>query len=75
MIMFRRFWTEKTFLIPPETEGYNENLLETVTVGGKNMMYIFPLQEETDMSPLPLDALELQSMPKASWEVCSVTLQ
>ncbi|XP_070401380.1 uncharacterized protein [Nothobranchius furzeri] len=64
----------KLSLIPPEAEGYNGSLLKSVTGGGKNMIYVIPLQEELDTSPLPPDALEFQSMPKASCKVCSATM-
>uniref|UniRef100_A0A3Q2CZB6 HECT domain-containing protein n=1 Tax=Cyprinodon variegatus TaxID=28743 RepID=A0A3Q2CZB6_CYPVA len=64
----------KLSLIPPETEGYNGNLLKSVTGGGKNLIYIMPLQEKLDMSPLPLDAKEFKGMPKATCKVCSATM-
>ncbi|XP_035988952.1 uncharacterized protein LOC105921256 [Fundulus heteroclitus] len=64
----------KLSLIPPENEGYNGTLLKSVTGGGKNLIYIVPLQEKLDMSPLPLDAKEFKGMPKASCKVCNATM-
>ncbi|XP_034094876.1 uncharacterized protein LOC117561507 isoform X3 [Gymnodraco acuticeps] len=60
----------KLSVIPPETEGYNGHFLKTVTGGVKNTIYIVPLQDELDTSPLPPDANEFQKMPKASCRVC-----
>ena len=60
----------KLSVIPPEAEGYNAQYLKNMTGGGKNMIYIIPLQEELSTSPLPHDAIEFEKMPKAACRVC-----
>ena len=60
----------KLSAIPPEAEGYNGQFLKSMTGGGKNIIYIIPLQDAIDTSPLPLDAPEFEKMPKAACRVC-----
>ncbi|KAI7802917.1 hypothetical protein IRJ41_023599 [Triplophysa rosa] len=57
-------------LVPPESEGYCGSTIRSVTGGGKTMLYIVPLQDEFDLSPLPSDALEFSLMPKAECKKC-----
>uniref|UniRef100_A0A3Q3FD95 HECT domain-containing protein n=1 Tax=Labrus bergylta TaxID=56723 RepID=A0A3Q3FD95_9LABR len=57
-------------VIPPEAEGYNTAFKKIQTGGGKNTIYIVPLKDELDTSPLPADAHEFHKMPKATCKVC-----
>ncbi|XP_056090393.1 uncharacterized protein LOC130070131 [Rhinichthys klamathensis goyatoka] len=57
-------------LVPPESEGYCGSTIRSATVGGKTMLYIVPLQDEFDLSPLPSDAPEFSQMPKAECKKC-----
>lgn len=44
--------------IPLEAEGYTGAMLQNVSGGGKSILYIVPLQDELDLSPLPPNAPE-----------------
>ncbi|XP_026109618.1 uncharacterized protein LOC113081918 isoform X1 [Carassius auratus] len=57
-------------LVPPESEGYSGSTIRCATGGGKTMLYIVPLQDEFDLSPLPSDAQEFSLMPKAECKKC-----
>lgn len=56
--------------IPLEAEGYTGAMLQNVSGGGKSILYIVPLQDELDLSPLPPNAPEFALMPKASCKYC-----
>ncbi|XP_054605989.2 uncharacterized protein [Nothobranchius furzeri] len=58
-------------VLPPDPEGYTGAQLKTATGAGKTVIYIVPLQEELDLSPLPDDAKEYEKMPKATCKSCS----
>ncbi|RXN35002.1 hypothetical protein ROHU_003922 [Labeo rohita] len=54
----------KLNLLTPEEEGYTGASL-VKSWGGKGCLYIMPIQNTLDISPLPFTALEFQAMPKA----------
>ncbi|RXN37788.1 G2 M phase-specific E3 ubiquitin- ligase-like protein [Labeo rohita] len=54
----------KLNLLTPEEEGYTGASL-VKSWGGKGWLYIMPIQNTLDISPLPFTALEFQAMPKA----------
>lgn len=56
--------------LPQGSEGYTTKILKTSSNGGKNVIYIIPLQERTDTTPLPYDAEEFQHMPKHACMSC-----
>jgi len=56
--------------IPLEAEGYTGAMLRKVSGGGKGNLYIMPLQDVLDLSPLPANAPEFGLMPKASCKDC-----
>lgn len=58
-------------VIPPDPDGYNGQQLKTVSSNGKSTMYVVPLQEQIDTTPLPPDAREFEKMPKAQCTLCS----
>ena len=60
-------------MIPPDSDGYTGTLLRSVTTAGKSTLYIVPLQHEFDLTPLPPDAIEFRSMPKAQCQTCKVS--
>uniref|UniRef100_A0A671VS74 HECT domain-containing protein n=1 Tax=Sparus aurata TaxID=8175 RepID=A0A671VS74_SPAAU len=60
----------KMSAIPLEAEGYTGAMLQNVSGGGKSILYIVPLQDELDLSPLPPNAPEFALMPKASCKHC-----
>lgn len=45
-------------VIPLEAEGYTGSVIKSASSGGKNLLYVVPLQDELDMTPLPPDAPE-----------------
>nr|XP_023660678.1 uncharacterized protein LOC111840263 [Paramormyrops kingsleyae] len=54
----------KLQIIPLESEGYSGKQLKILTNAGEIVLYVAPLQEEMDLSPLPPDAQEFAKMPK-----------
>uniref|UniRef100_A0A8C1KLJ3 HECT domain-containing protein n=1 Tax=Cyprinus carpio TaxID=7962 RepID=A0A8C1KLJ3_CYPCA len=60
----------KLLAIPPDVDGYTGRLIRSVLSAGKTTMYIVPLQQDLDLTPLPSDATEFQKMPKAACQVC-----
>ncbi|XP_051997737.1 uncharacterized protein LOC127654573 [Xyrauchen texanus] len=60
----------KLLAIPPDIDGYTGRLIRSVSGAGKTTMYIVPLQQDLDLTPLPSDATEFQKMPKAACQVC-----
>ncbi|XP_042607988.1 uncharacterized protein LOC109082021 isoform X1 [Cyprinus carpio] len=64
----------KLIVVATESEGYTGRLLKTVTNNGKLILYIVPLQEELDASPLPHNAPEFSKMPKSSCKNCGVVM-
>lgn len=63
--------------MPQGSQGYTAKILKASSNNGKNVIYIVPLQEEIDLTPLPYDAPEFQNMPKNICMTCgtSVPLQ
>jgi len=57
-----------------ESEGYTGSVLRSASAGGKFMLYIAPLQEKIDMTPLPMDAPEFSLMPKATCTQCKMVM-
>ncbi|XP_026100039.1 uncharacterized protein LOC113070834 [Carassius auratus] len=60
----------KTTPLPQETEGYTAKVLKSSSNNGKNVIYIVPLQEKIDTTPLPYDAEEFERMPKNTCMTC-----
>lgn len=63
----------KLVMIPSDSNGYTRTQIWSVTGSGKSTLYIVPLQHHFDLTPLPPDAIELQSMPKAWCQTCKVS--
>ncbi|RXN37400.1 G2 M phase-specific E3 ubiquitin- ligase-like protein [Labeo rohita] len=61
-------------VIPLEAEGYTGSVIKSASGGGKNLLYIVPLQDELDMTPLPPDAPEFARMPKATCKKCKTLM-
>ncbi|KAI2646607.1 G2/M phase-specific E3 ubiquitin-protein ligase [Labeo rohita] len=59
----------KLNLLTPEEEGYTGASL-VKSWGGKGCLYIMPIQNTLDISPLPFTALEFQAMLKARCVSC-----
>ena len=57
-------------VVGPQVQGYTTLQLKRASNGGKNLLYIAPLQSELDVSPLPKNAAEFSKMPKALCENC-----
>lgn len=60
----------KTTPLPQGAEGYTAKVLKSSSNSGKNLIYIVPLQEKIDTTPLPFDAAEFERMPKNSCMTC-----
>ena len=64
----------KLNLVTTESEGYNARLLKNVSVNGKHILYVVPLQERLDETPLPHDAPEFERMPKSTCQKCGIIM-
>ena len=60
----------KLVAITPDVDGYTGRLIHSASAAGKTVLYIAPLQQELDMTPLPSDAAEFQKTPKAACQKC-----
>ncbi|XP_056329648.1 uncharacterized protein LOC130241741 isoform X1 [Danio aesculapii] len=60
--------------VPLDSEGYTGSLIKNASGGGKNLLYIVPLQDELDLMPLPPDAPEFARMPKAHCKKCNTLM-
>ncbi|XP_056441380.1 uncharacterized protein LOC130378700 [Gadus chalcogrammus] len=64
----------KLNLVTTESEGYNARLLKNVSINGKHILYVVPLQERLDETPLPHDAPEFERMPKSTCQKCGIIM-
>ncbi|XP_041832795.1 uncharacterized protein LOC121653125 isoform X2 [Melanotaenia boesemani] len=64
----------KLTVLPQGSEGYTAKILKANTSNGKHMLYIIPLQEKLDVTPLPHDAKEFSTMPKSCCMKCGTTM-
>lgn len=64
----------KIAAIPLEAEGYTGTALKSASSGGKFTLYIVPLQDELDLTPLPADSPEFALMPKAACRICKTEM-
>uniref|UniRef100_A0A3B4DHW5 HECT domain-containing protein n=1 Tax=Pygocentrus nattereri TaxID=42514 RepID=A0A3B4DHW5_PYGNA len=64
----------KLTVVPPEAAGYNTQYLRSVSGRGKSTLYIVPLQEELNTSPLPVGEHESQKIPKTTCQACGLSL-
>ncbi|KAL0973593.1 hypothetical protein UPYG_G00206740 [Umbra pygmaea] len=60
--------------VPLESEGYTGSVIRSASVGGRNILFIVPLQEQLDLTPLPVDAPEFALMPKATCRQCKMVM-
>ncbi|KAK0142023.1 hypothetical protein N1851_020290 [Merluccius polli] len=63
----------KLNLITTESEGYNARLLKNMSVNGKHILYVVPLQERLE-TPLPHDAPEFERMAKSTCQKCGIIM-
>ncbi|XP_032435724.1 uncharacterized protein LOC116730529 isoform X4 [Xiphophorus hellerii] len=64
----------KLSIIPMDAEGYNGKLLRSASNNGKIVLFLVPLQEELETSPLPFDAEEFAKMPQVPCVTCGITV-
>ncbi|XP_030606354.1 uncharacterized protein LOC115794833 isoform X2 [Archocentrus centrarchus] len=64
----------KLFPVPLEAEGYTASLIKRASSGGKCLLYLLPLQDELDLTPLPADSPEFALMPKAACKKCKASM-
>lgn len=64
----------KLSLLPPEAEGYSARQLKIASNNGKNTLFIMPLQEELDTTPLPQDDSFFSKMPKSDCKKCGSSM-
>ena len=64
----------KLSAIALEAEGYTGSVLKRASGGGKQLLYIVPLQDELDLTPLPADAPEFARMPTATCKQCKTVM-
>ncbi|XP_030580690.1 uncharacterized protein LOC115777020 isoform X2 [Archocentrus centrarchus] len=64
----------KLVAIPSDVDGYTGRFIRSVSSAGKTLLYIAPLQNDLDLTPLPSDAAEFKKMPRAACQVCKKTM-
>ncbi|CAL8238105.1 unnamed protein product [Merluccius merluccius] len=64
----------KLSAIALEAEGYTGSVIKRASGGGKQLLYIVPLQDELDLTPLPADAPEFARMPTATCKQCKTVM-
>ncbi|KTF88788.1 hypothetical protein cypCar_00019364, partial [Cyprinus carpio] len=64
----------KTTSLAQDSHGYTAKILKTSSNNGKNVIYIVPLQEEIDITPLPYNAPEFHNMPKNICMTCGISV-
>ncbi|XP_049421741.1 uncharacterized protein LOC125882106 isoform X2 [Epinephelus fuscoguttatus] len=57
-----------------DAEGYTSSVIRRASSGGKLLLYVVPLQDELDLSPLPADAPEFALMPKTTCKQCKAVM-
>ncbi|XP_057676518.1 uncharacterized protein LOC130906327 isoform X2 [Corythoichthys intestinalis] len=60
--------------LPQASTGYTAKSLKSSSNNGKNTVYIFPLQEHIDTTPLPFDAPEFANMQKNACMTCGTSV-
>ncbi|KAJ4945073.1 hypothetical protein JOQ06_013611 [Pogonophryne albipinna] len=63
----------KLSVLVPEAEGYTGAYLAKA-LGGKGCLYIMPIQDTLDTSPLPYSSKEFENMPKARCATCHLSM-
>ncbi|KAF1377154.1 hypothetical protein PFLUV_G00197640 [Perca fluviatilis] len=63
----------KLSVLAPEAEGYTGAYLSKA-LGGKACLYIMPIQDTLDTSPLPYSSKEFEKMPKARCATCHLSM-
>ncbi|KAJ4930254.1 hypothetical protein JOQ06_019260 [Pogonophryne albipinna] len=63
----------KLSVLVPEAEGYTGAYLAKA-LGGKGCLYIMPIQDTLDTSPLPYSSKEFENMPKARCAMCHLSM-
>ncbi|XP_034006682.1 uncharacterized protein LOC117498596 [Trematomus bernacchii] len=63
----------KLSVLAPEAEGYTGAYLAKA-LGGKGCLYIMPIQDTLDTSPLPYSSEEFENMPKARCATCHLSM-
>ncbi|XP_063048492.1 uncharacterized protein LOC134442128, partial [Engraulis encrasicolus] len=58
--------------LPQGSKGYTGKILKTSSNNGKNIIYIVPLQEKIDTTPLAYDAPEFHNMPTNQCMACGI---
>ncbi|CAL8341899.1 unnamed protein product [Arctogadus glacialis] len=64
----------KLSAIALEAEGYTGSVIKRASGGGKQLLYIVPLQDELDLTPLPADAPEFARMPTETCKQCKTVM-
>ncbi|XP_067298485.1 uncharacterized protein [Pseudorasbora parva] len=64
----------KLTVVPPDSEGYSTKCLKAASSNGKITIYIVPLQDTIDSTPLSPDAAVFEKMPKSVCKKCGVTM-
>ncbi|XP_041862483.1 uncharacterized protein LOC121653198 [Melanotaenia boesemani] len=63
----------KLSILAPEAEGYTGAYIAKA-FGGKGCLYIMPIQDTLDTSPLPYTSKEFEKMPKARCATCHLNM-
>ncbi|XP_033939750.1 uncharacterized protein [Pseudochaenichthys georgianus] len=63
----------KLSVLVPEAQGYTGAYLAKA-LGGKGCLFIMPIQDTLDTSPLPYSSKEFENMPKARCATCHLSM-
>ncbi|XP_052440572.1 uncharacterized protein LOC127979271 isoform X2 [Carassius gibelio] len=64
--------SRKLSLVAPADCGYTGRLIKTSKIGENSVIYIAPLQDELDVTPLPPSSEAFRDMPKAMCKKCKI---
>lgn len=61
-------------VVPLDADGYSGLQLRAASNNGKNTVYLAPLQEELDTTPLPYDSVAFARMPQVACHTCNASI-
>lgn len=66
--------SRKLSLVAPDHTGYTGKIVKAASQGGKSPLYIAPIQDELNTTPLQLSNEVFSDMPKAMCQKCGAAI-
>lgn len=66
--------SRKLSLVAPDHTGYTGNIVKAANQGSKSPLYIAPIQDELNTTPLQLSNEVFSGMPKAMCQKCGAAI-